>query len=116
MCNPPRADERDRFTRLRPHIRPATFQTWRELFAARLARSVRQTMNPNMPSHSDQSGRPVTPCGKCRTADVRAVAHASNFVFLRCSACRFLFVIENRRSSVRSEHRGGIFRRALRGL
>ena len=69
-----------------------------------------------MRSHSDQGGRPDTPCPRCRRAEVRAVAHASNFVYLRCSACRFLFVIENRRSGVRSEHRGGIFRRALRGL
>ena len=62
-----------------------------------------------MPSPSDQSGRPVTPCPKCRTADVKAVALASTFVYLRCSACAFLFVIDDRRSGVRPEHQGRMF-------
>ena len=59
-----------------------------------------------MPSPSDQGGRPVTPCPKCQTADVKAVALASNFVYLRCRACAFLFVIEDRRSGVRPEASG----------
>jgi hypothetical protein len=62
-----------------------------------------------MPSPSDQGGRPVTPCPKCRTADVTAVALANEFLYLRCSACAFLFVIEDRRSGVRPEHQGRIF-------
>ena len=57
-----------------------------------------------MPSPSDQGGRAVTPCPRCRTAGVRAVALASNFVYLRCSACAFLFVIEDRRAVARPEH------------
>ena len=48
-----------------------------------------------MPTPSDQGGRPVTPCPKCRTTDVKAVALAANFVYLRCHACAFLFVIED---------------------
>ncbi len=63
-----------------------------------------------MPSPSDQDGRPVTPCPKCRTAGVKAIAEASDFVYLRCDACAFLFVIENRRNSVRLE-RDRIIRR-----
>ena len=63
-----------------------------------------------MPSPSDQGGRLVTPCPKCQTADVTAVAIASNFVYLRCRACAFLFVIDDRRSSVRPDHQGRIFR------
>ena len=43
-----------------------------------------------MPSPSDQGGRPVTPCPKCRTGDVKAVALASNLLYLRCHACAFL--------------------------
>ena len=35
---------------------------------------------------------------------VKAVALASNFVYLRCRACAFLFVIDDRRSGVRPEH------------
>ena len=62
-----------------------------------------------MPSPSDQGGRPVTPCPKCRTGDVKAVALASNFVYLRCHACAFLYVIEDRRSGVRPEHQGRMF-------
>jgi hypothetical protein len=69
-----------------------------------------------MPSHSDQGGRPVTPCPKCRTGEVKAIALASNFVYLRCCACAFLFVIEDRRSGVRSEHQGRVFRWWLRDL
>jgi hypothetical protein len=66
-----------------------------------------------MPSPSDQGGRPVTPCPKCRTASVKALAHASNFVYLRCDACAFLFVIENRRKGVRLGREGRTFRRLL---
>ena len=62
-----------------------------------------------MPSPSEQSGRAVTHCPKCKRADAKAVAIASNFVYLRCSACAFLFVIEDRRSGVRPEHQGRIF-------
>jgi len=57
-----------------------------------------------MASPSDQGGRAVTPCPKCQAADVKAVALASDFAYLRCCACAFLFVIEDRRSSVRSAH------------
>ena len=71
---------------------------------------------PDMPSPSDQGGRPVTPCPKCRSAAVKALAHASNFVYLRCDACAFLFVIENRRSGTRSEEQDRIIRRWLRTL
>ena len=53
-----------------------------------------------MPSSNEQSGRPVTSCPQCRTADVKAVALASNFVYLRCLACAFLFVIDDRRCGV----------------
>ena len=66
-----------------------------------------------MPSPSDQGGRPVTPCPKCGAANVRELAHASNFAYLCCEACAFLFVIENRRRGVRSEL-GRIFRQLLR--
>jgi hypothetical protein len=62
-----------------------------------------------MPSPSDQGGRPVTTCPKCQTACVKAVSLASEFVYLRCSACAFLFVIQDRRSGVRPEHQGRIF-------
>ena len=65
---------------------------------------------PNMPSRNDQGGRLVTPCPKCRTGDVKAIAVASNFVYLRCSACRFLFVIEDRRRGARSQHQRRFFR------
>ena len=69
-----------------------------------------------MPSPSEQSGRAVTPCQKCKRSDVKAVAAASNFVYLRCSACAFLFVIEDRRSGVRPEHQRRIFSWKRRGL
>ena len=62
-----------------------------------------------MPTPSDQGGRPVTPCPKCRTTDVKAVALAANFVYLRCRACAFLFVIEDRRGDVCAERQGQIF-------
>ena len=54
-----------------------------------------------MPGPSDLGGRPVTTCPRCQTASVKAVSVASNFVYLRCSACAFLFAIEDRRSGVR---------------
>ena len=60
---------------------------------------------------SDQGDRPVTTCPKCRKAYVKAASVASNFVYLRCSACAFLFVIEDRRSGLRPEHQGWIFRK-----
>ena len=62
-----------------------------------------------MPRPSEQGGPPVTPCPNCQRADVTAVAIASNFVYLRCSACAFLFVIEDRRSAVPPDHQGRIF-------
>ena len=52
-------------------------------------------------------------CPICRSAAVKAVAHASNFVYLRCDACAFLFVIENRRKGVRLGREGRTFRRLL---
>jgi len=64
---------------------------------------------PNMPSPSDQGGRPVTPCPKCQAADVEAVALSGNFVYLGCMACAYLFAIEDRRSGVRPEHQSRIF-------
>jgi hypothetical protein len=69
-----------------------------------------------MPSPSAQGGRPVTPCPKCRTADVTAVGLTSNFVYLRCRACAFLSVIEDRRSDVRPQDPSWIFRRLLMAL
>ena len=63
-----------------------------------------------MLSPNDQGDRPVTTCPKCQTAFVKALSVASNFVFLRCSACAFLFVIEDRRGGVRPKHQGRIFR------
>jgi transcription elongation factor Elf1 len=62
-----------------------------------------------MPGPSDLGGRPVTTCPRCQTASVKAVSVASNFVYLRCSACAFLFAIEDRRSGVRPD-KGRIFR------
>ena len=62
-----------------------------------------------MLSHTDQGRRPVTPCPNCKRADVTAVVLASNFVYLRCSACAFLFVIEDRRTVVRPEYQGRVF-------
>ena len=67
----------------------------------------------NMPSSCDQGGRPITPCPKCRTGVVQAVAVAADFVYLRCRACQFLSVIENRRTGVRSGHQGRILPRNL---
>ena len=63
-----------------------------------------------MPSPSDQGGRPVTPCPNCERADVKAVTIAGSLVCLRCRACEFLFVIDDRRSGVRPDHQGRIFR------
>ena len=62
-----------------------------------------------MTSPRDQSDRPVTPCRLCQAASVEAVALKSNFVYLGCRACAFLFVIEDRRSAVRPEYQGQIF-------
>jgi hypothetical protein len=62
-----------------------------------------------MPSPSDQRDRPVTRCRLCQAASVEAVALASNFVYLGCRACAFLFVIEDRRTVVRPEYQGRIF-------
>ena len=69
-----------------------------------------------MPSPSDHGGRPVTPCRKCRAADVKAIGIASSFVYLRCNGCAFLFVMEDRRRGVRSEHQGRGFRWWLRAV
>jgi hypothetical protein len=105
-------DERDRSPRLRPLQPAAAACNLALLFEAQLARSVRgRTLSevPNMPSSSDQGGRPVTPCPKCKCADVKAVALASNFLYLRCKVCAFLYVIEDRRRNVRPEHQGRMF-------
>jgi len=58
-----------------------------------------------MPSPSDQSGRPVTPCPNCKTATVTAVILARNFVYLRCATCAHVF----RRTVVRPEYQGRVF-------
>ena len=63
-----------------------------------------------MPSPSDQGGRPVTPCPNCQTASVTAVILARNFVYLRCAACAHVTVIEERRTAVRPEYQGKVFR------
>ena len=62
-----------------------------------------------MLSPSDQGRRPVTPCPNCERADVKAVTIAGSLVCLRCRACEFLFVIDDRRSGVRPDHQGQIF-------
>jgi predicted nucleic acid-binding Zn ribbon protein len=62
-----------------------------------------------MVSPNDPGDRPVTTCPKCRAAYLKALLVASNFVFLRCGACTFLFVIEDRRGCVRTKHQGWIF-------
>jgi hypothetical protein len=80
------------------------------------ARSVRQALLPNMPTASDQGERPVTRCQKCRAAEVNAVALASNFVYLRCGACAFLSVIEERRGGMRATSHDRTFQRWRRGL
>ena len=44
-----------------------------------------------------------------KRADVKAVTLASSLVCLRCRACEFLFIIEDRRSGVRPHLRAGSF-------
>ena len=65
--------------------------------------------NPIMTSPSDQGGRPVTPCQSCHKPDVTAVVLAGAFVYLRCTACGFVFALEDRRRLVRPDHQRRIF-------
>ena len=62
-----------------------------------------------MLSASDLGDRPVTPCPNCKRADLKVVTIAGSLVCLRCRACEFLFVLEDRRSAVRPESQGQIF-------
>jgi uncharacterized Zn finger protein len=62
-----------------------------------------------MTSPSDQGGRPVTPCQSCHKPSVNAVVLAGAFVYLRCTACGFVYAIEDRRSQVRGDHKRRMF-------
>jgi hypothetical protein len=65
--------------------------------------------NPNMLNPSDQGNRPVTPCQSCQKASMTAVVLAGAFVYLRCTACGFVFAVQDRRSFVRPDHQRRMF-------